>query len=285
MSTSTVSQVFRVGDKVRIKEVEEFLLGMPDEMTAAGPVYDVVSVEDGLMDVQGANGSIYCAWSMSRFEPAGPSDGYAVGDLVQLSADYCGDENVIPRGTTGRITRVNHSEFDAPNVAVDFDGITGGGYFGGGEYVINGPDLALLQKPGPTYTQAEVDELLSQARGDYMRLVEQERSTARGAMQDFHRTVAQVAVRFATEHGWCAEVKEALSEMGIDPELAQPPLYEFTVVRTYRVTARRTDSNLYVEPEEHFIRSSLKDDLDLDADWEDVSVEVIDTDVNHIEQA
>jgi hypothetical protein len=66
-------------------------------------------------------------------EPRPHPSGFAIGDRVQLTRTWSG----VPAGTTGVVTMQDDLDAAAGrNFAVRFDGLEDGGFYGGGEYIV-----------------------------------------------------------------------------------------------------------------------------------------------------
>lgn len=105
----------------------------------------------------------------------------------------------------------------------------------------------LAPEPQPaeprTYTQAEVDAMLSQARADYHNATEVRLGQLRAdldAAQEKHRadiaTIGERLQREAKDRSWCSEYDRAIEELNRDLHVELPPRErEYTVTVTARV--------------------------------------------------
>lgn len=113
--------------------------------------------------------------------------------------------------------------------------------------------------------------------------VQQELSEARTQYEDLMQRAATATLEYAERYGWCDEARLALEDdLGI--EWPGPTAFEFeiTVRATFRGSTNARNGALV---DFGFIRDSIRevnvaDLIEMDGDWEDVSLEYHDIDVS-----
>jgi hypothetical protein len=117
---------------------------------------------------------------------------------------------------------------------------------------------------------------------------QQAQSRAESALDNFKEQVVDVASRFATEHGWCSVIDEALEELGLK---RKPKTYSakltITVDFTAGLSSGRSDtpSESWVRDSVQFeaIRRAIQHNFQMDSDHESASVDQIEYDVEDVE--
>lgn len=105
--------------------------------------------------------------------------------------------------------------------------------------------------------------------------------------EEFKQRVATTALDYARSNGLEDGVRGLLAGLGIEHVEEEPPMWKFEVVVRHTVTARRAEGDRDT-PDEAFIRASISNigsEIGMDSDWEDVSSDVDDYEVNEVEKA
>lgn len=120
-----------------------------------------------------------------------------------------------------------------------------------------------------------------QRRVDELQALRQQMYSEQSTHESFKRRVERVAMEYAKDHGWCSQVDQALQDMGLEAPKARA---EFTVTVTYRVNA--TSCERYCDVSESSVTGSMtvsEDGIQMNDDWTDVEVDVVDWNTDEVE--
>lgn len=135
-------------------------------------------------------------------------------------------------------------------------------------------------KPEADPLQAELERLREQVRYHEGRADRAEQATI-----DIKREVGTVAMRYAREHGWCGVVREALSDVGIDPVEQKHEVWLTIRVRATGVAGQSHPSFDWTRHSISVDESGIAEAIKFDSDWEDVEVDSysVEFDVDSVE--
>lgn len=210
----------------------------------------------------------------------GPVDGpVEKGDRVKVLGCLEGATDDFRGHVIGSIVEVMDGQIDGPNLHLLVR--LAEPFRADGEVLTSSPitSWAKVLEPGTTFSDAQVAEMTAPAAevdpkdAEITTLREQLAAARRGesraaqALETLKEDVGRTAMKYAKQHGWCAVVKDALSDVGIDA-----PSLRKRIVVTYEFTLE-AECTSNSEPDEEFVRRSLSepDYPSLDSDWENVS--------------